>query len=100
MTDKTDRLNMRLSAEALATIKDAARIQQQDVTSFVLGAALERARNVLTEDRLLKLTPHEVNQLERALDADPHVVPQLASLLRRFGVEQTADVQREELAGR
>lgn len=49
-------------------------MQQQDVTSFVLGAALERARAVLAEDRLLRLTPHEVNQLEQALDREPHVV--------------------------
>jgi uncharacterized protein (DUF1778 family) len=85
MSQKTERLNIRLSAEALETIKEAANVQQQDVTSFVMGAALERARAVLAEDRLLRLTPHEVNQLERALDAEPKVVPQLASLLRRFG---------------
>lgn len=88
MSEKTARLNVRLSAEALETIKTAANVQQQDVTSFVLGAALERARAVLAEDRLLRLTPHEVNQLESALDQEPHVVPQLANLLRRFGSEQ------------
>lgn len=90
MSEKTERLNVRLSAEALETIKAAASVQQQDVTSFVLGAALERARAVLAEDRLLRLTPHEVNQLERALDQEPRVVPQLASLLRRFSAEHEA----------
>ena len=89
MPQKSERLNVRLSPEALATIREAAEVQQQDVTSFVLGAALERARAVLAEDRLLRLTPHEVNQLERALDEEPQVVPQLASLLRRFGADVT-----------
>lgn len=82
---KTNRLNMRVSEDALETIKEAARVQQQDLTSFVLGAAMERARTVLAEDRLLRLTPHEVNQLEKALDAEPRVVPQLEALFRRFG---------------
>lgn len=55
------------------------------MTSFITGAALDRARTVLAEDRLLRLTPHEVNQLEAALDKEPAVVPQLMAVLRRFG---------------
>lgn len=94
-TTKTQRLNLRLSEEALAHIKEAAAISQQDVTSFLLGAALDRARAVLAEDRLLRLTPHEVMQLEKALDEEPKVVPQLAALLRRFGAtaEELQDAQ-------
>jgi uncharacterized protein (DUF1778 family) len=61
-------------------------VQQQDLTSFVLGAAKERARAVIAEDRLLRLTPHEVNQLERALDAEPVVNPQLRAFIQRLGV--------------
>ncbi len=80
---KCERLNLRVSSDAVETTREAARMQQQDLTSFVLGAALERARAVLAEDRLLRLTPHEVNQLEQALDSDPEVVPQLAALFRR-----------------
>jgi uncharacterized protein (DUF1778 family) len=45
---------------------------------------MERARAVLAEDRLLRLTPHEVNQLERALDSEPEVVPQLKAFIRRI----------------
>jgi len=85
---KTERLNLRVSLDAVATVKEAAALQGQDMTSFVMGAALERARAVLAEDRLLRLTPHEVTQLERALDREPQVVPQLAKLLERFGVEE------------
>jgi len=88
---KDQRLNVRLSMEALEQIKEAAVISQQDVTSFLLGAALDRARTVLAEDRLLRLTPHEVVQLERALDREPEVVPQLAALLRRVGAQQEVD---------
>ena len=38
---KSSRLNMRVSEDALETIKEAARVQQQDLTSFVLGAAMD-----------------------------------------------------------
>jgi uncharacterized protein (DUF1778 family) len=81
---KSARINVRLSPESLETIKAAASVQQQDLTSFVLGAVMERARAVLVEDRLLRLTPHEVNQLERALDSEPEVVPQLQAFIRRI----------------
>ncbi len=85
---KSARVNLRLSPEALETIRAAASVQQQDLTSFVLGAAMERARAVLAEDRILRLTPHEVNQLERALDSEPEVIPQLRAFIRRISVDR------------
>jgi uncharacterized protein (DUF1778 family) len=87
---KSARINLRLNPEALETIRTAAIAQQQDLTSFVLGAAMERARAVIAEDRLLRLTPHEVNQLERALDAEPEVNPQLRAFIQRLGVSREA----------
>lgn len=90
-SDKSERLNLRASPEALETIHEAARFQQQDLTSFVVGAALERARAVLAEDRLLRLTPHEVTEPEKALDAEPQVAPQLAVLFRHFGAAANHD---------
>lgn len=80
MSAKSERLNLRCTVEALATLREAAEAQGQDLTSFVLGAALDRARSVLAEDRILRLNPTEILQLERALDADPKVIPQLARL--------------------
>ena len=81
---KSERINVRLTPDALETIRAAADVQQQDLTSFVLGAVMERARAVLAEDRILRLTPVEVNQLEKALDSEPEVVPQLWAFLQRI----------------
>ena len=81
---KSARINLRLNPESFETMRAAASVQQQDLTSFVLGAAMERARAVLAEDRLLRLTPHEVNQLEQALDSEPEVVPQLMAFIPRI----------------
>ncbi|UNX55199.1 DUF1778 domain-containing protein [Georgenia sp. TF02-10] len=78
---RSERLNMRLSPEALATIREAAAAQQQDVSAFVLGAAMERAREVLLRDRVIRLTPRELDQVETALAEEPQVVPELAALI-------------------
>lgn len=88
---RSKRLNMRLTPEAMETIKRAAELQQQDVTSFVLGAALERARAVLAEDKILRLTPHEIHQLEAALDREPQVIPQLQAMIRRYGLPHESE---------
>lgn len=87
---KSARINLRLDPGALEMIRAAASAQQQDLTSFVLGAAMERARTVLAEDRLLRLTPHEVNQLEESLESEPEVVPQLRAFIRRISEKSEA----------
>jgi uncharacterized protein (DUF1778 family) len=46
---RTSRMNMRLTPDDLAVLKTAARTQHQDLTTFVLAAALERARQVINE---------------------------------------------------
>ncbi|MFC4616822.1 DUF1778 domain-containing protein [Cellulomonas algicola] len=80
-TARSERLNMRVSPEALATIREAAAAQQQDVSAFVLGAALEHARDVLLRERVIQLTPRELDQVDAALDAEPRVIPELAALI-------------------
>ena len=90
MAAKNERMNLRCSAESLATLRDAAELQGQDLTSFVLGAALDRARSVLAEDRILRLNPAEIVQLEQALDADPTVIPQLSRLFGGVPVKNAA----------
>lgn len=82
VADRSARLNMRVAPDSLELIREAARAQQQDVTSFVLGAALDRARLVLVEERMMRLTAREVEQVEQVLDRDPRVVPELAALVR------------------
>lgn len=90
MTTKTERLNLRCSSDALALLREAANLQGQDLTSFVLGAAIDRARAVLAEDRALRLTPAEVLQLEKALEADAMPSPQLSALMRSVRGAQQA----------
>ena len=73
---------MRISPEALETLREAAAAQQQDVTSFVLGAAMERSRTVLMEQRVMQLTTREAVQVSESLDREARVIPELAALIR------------------
>ena len=44
-------MNMRLTPEELALLRSGAQMQHQDLTAFVLEAALERARQLSREPR-------------------------------------------------
>lgn len=94
---RSERLSMRVSPEALATIREAAAAQQQDVSSFVLGAAMERAREVVLRERFIRLAPRELDQVDSALDAEPRMIPELAALIAavrrdtsQFGAKERA----------
>ena len=76
------RINMRIDEENLALIKEAADANGQDMTSFVIGAALDRARAVVLEARVTRLSASEAERLEAALDREAREIPALASLLR------------------
>ena len=82
---KDQRLNIRLTSDALTRIKEAASICQQDVTSFLLGAGLDRSRSVLAEERILKLSDRDAAEMVRALDREPEIIPALAAFLRKHG---------------
>ncbi|EAP97852.1 hypothetical protein JNB_12848 [Janibacter sp. HTCC2649] len=84
-------MNLRCSADSLDLLREAAEVQDQDLTSFMLAAALDRARQVLAEERALRLTPADVLQLEAALDAEAKPNPQLKSLLRSVRAARKAD---------
>lgn len=54
---RTARLCVRLSPEALAKLREAADLRQQDVTSFVLWTALDRAADILALERRTRREP-------------------------------------------
>ncbi|MFB9746479.1 DUF1778 domain-containing protein [Leifsonia shinshuensis] len=87
---KTERLNLRLSAEARDTLRAAAELAQQDLTSFILGPALQNARDILLQDALIKLTPAEALQVERALDEPAVASKPLADLITRVRATREA----------
>lgn len=63
LTTKTSRLNMRVSDQALFDLKRAAEISQQDLTSFVLDAALEKVRRIFVEEHIIRIPVDEYDRL-------------------------------------
>lgn len=97
MTAAEKRINMRISQDNLDLIREAAQSNGQDMTAFILGAALSQARSVVLESRVTRLTASEATKLEEFLDAEPEPVPALVELLRRtanqeFGTSKDARV--------
>lgn len=81
MSGAKTRINMRIDEENLALIKEAADANGQDMTSFVLGAALDRARAVTLEARVTRLSASEAQRFGAALDREARAIPALAALL-------------------
>ena len=86
MSATQSRINMRVSSEALEQIREAARLQGQDLTAFVLGSAMSTARQVLLEDRVLKLSPADALLLENALESDEAAPQRLVDAVARHQV--------------
>ena len=81
MTDS--RINMRVSKETHEEIKAAAELSREDLTTFVITAALERAEKVVAESRVFKLTAKEVLGIEKMLSEEPQFNQKLHELLNQ-----------------
>ena len=77
---RSERLNLRLTAEAKNRLREGADRAQQDMSSFILGAALDKARALALESRVLELSPSDFTQLLEELEF-PRTVPEKLSAL-------------------
>jgi uncharacterized protein (DUF1778 family) len=68
---KTSRLELRTTTEDDEQIREAARLMNQSVTSFVVTAATEKAARVIDDWRTTKLTDEYFDRLLASLDAPP-----------------------------
>lgn len=82
------RINMRVSEDNLALIKNAAEHNGQDMTSFVLGAALDRARAVVLQAHVTRLSASETERFEALLDSEPREIPALRDLLEQVRTQE------------
>lgn len=80
---KTGRMEVRINPAAKAQLQEAARITNQDLSSFILEAATTRARNILLEDKLIRFSDADLEQLEAALSAADEPDPALVAMFRQ-----------------
>lgn len=81
---KTGRIEVRTSVETKVRLQEAARITGQDLSSFVLDAANAKARSVLLEDRIIRFSDRDLEQLEAALNSANEPDPVLVDLFRKY----------------
>jgi uncharacterized protein (DUF1778 family) len=77
------RLEVRVTPEQDALIRQAADLEDTTVTAFVLDTVTRRARKVVTESHDLVLSNEAFDQFLAELDKPAEVVPELVALFRR-----------------
>ena len=78
---RSEKLDVRLTAEAKRTLAAAAAASQRSVSEFVLESALARAEETLPDRRKFRLDDKQWKMFLAALDAPPRSLPRLKRLL-------------------
>ncbi len=77
------RLEVRLTPEQEALIRQAADLDDTTVSAFLLDTATARAKKVVTQHQDLVLSNDAFDRFFAELDKPPQSVPELAQLFRR-----------------
>lgn len=78
-----ERIDLRTSPEIKELIARAASTAGLTVSAFLLGAAQERARQVLGEAEMVTLSARDWNAFAKALDESDQPRPKLAEAMQR-----------------
>jgi uncharacterized protein (DUF1778 family) len=80
-TNRTEKLDLRLTPEAKQTLRKAAETSHEALGEFVLRSALARADEILADQRVITLNDEQWKAFVAALDAPPKPRPRLKRLL-------------------
>lgn len=83
---RSEKLDLRLTAEAKRALQSAAAAAQRSVSEFVLESALQRAAETLPDRQRFGLSAEAWSAFQAALDAPPQVRSRLAKLLNTKSV--------------
>jgi uncharacterized protein (DUF1778 family) len=90
--NRTEKLDIRLTATAKRTLQQAALAAHRSVSDFVLESALSRAESTLPDRRAFDLDADQWAEFQAALDAPTRHTPRLSALLNEPSVfEQDQD---------
>jgi uncharacterized protein (DUF1778 family) len=85
-TNRTEKLDLRLSRAAKQTLQAAAAAERKSVSEFVLDTALSQAEERLADRRVFALDGKKWDAFVAALDAPPRRHPRLERLFRESSV--------------
>jgi uncharacterized protein (DUF1778 family) len=73
--NRTERVEARLTPDALAVIRLAAQIQGRSISDFMVVAAQEAARKTIEEDRIIRLSIEDQQRFAEVLLDPPELSP-------------------------
>jgi uncharacterized protein (DUF1778 family) len=79
--NRTEKLDLRLTAKAKRTLRSAAEASHKSLSEFVLESALARADSLLADRDVFRLDAEQWTAFMAALDAPTKPRPRLARLL-------------------
>ncbi len=79
---RAHRIDVRVSEQQDAMIREAAALAGKTVTGFLLYAAEESAREVFDERRDLVMSKAAFERFAEALDAPAEIVPEMVEMFR------------------
>ena len=83
---RTEKLDIRLTPEAKATLHAAAAASRRSLSDFVLSSAMISAEEMLADRRRFVLDPDRFDAFVTALDAPPMTHDRLSRLMRERSV--------------
>jgi len=88
---RTEKLDLRLTAEAKRTLQTAAAVSRRSVSEFVLESALARAEEVLPDRLHFSLDAEQWAAFQAALEAPPRDLPRMRRLLTEPSVFESSE---------
>jgi uncharacterized protein (DUF1778 family) len=83
---RAERIEIRAAAEIKSSLEQAAALQNQSLSSFMLDASRDAAARVLGDQTRFALTEPQMKALHKALDAPARKIPALKKLLAKPSV--------------
>ena len=80
---KAEQLNIRASAVQKAKLAEAARLQNMNVSQFVLSKSLEAADEVIADQRIIALSASDFDWFVDKLEEPAKDLPKLRALLSK-----------------
>lgn len=80
---RTEQLSMRIGPEEKAVLQQAAQLERQTVTEFVLSTARREAERVVSEHQALQLSEQDSRAFMDAILNPPAYTPRLQQALAR-----------------
>ena len=83
-TQRDERIDLRVTAELKNMLARAASLAGMSVSSFLVSAASDRAKEILAEYDAITLTPQDWNVFLAALDGDDPPGPRLKKAAQNY----------------